>query len=167
MNKQIDPRQIALIAHIADELEQYRDDEDVFWDSLDGETDALDILDRLILARSTDMATAEGIKSVIDGLTKRKARIEARAKATTRLVGDVLKAAGMKKAERPAATVSVREGSLSVSIEDEADIPTQLMREKVTRSPDKTAIKKQLEAGETVPGASLTRGSDVVTVRVV
>lgn len=166
MNKQVDPRTLALIAHIADELEQYRDDEEAFWDSLDGETDALDIIDRLLLGRATDLATADGIRAVIDGLGQRKARLEARAKTSTRLIGQVLDAAGMKKAERPAATVSKRAGNVSVSIDDEAEIPSQLMREKVTRSPDKVAIKKQLEAGEAVPGASLTTGEDIILVRV-
>jgi len=53
---------------------------------------------------------------------------------------------------------------MSVQIVNEDSVPTQLC--KIVRSPDKTAIKKLLEAGEVVPGAQLQRGADGVTVRV-
>ena len=77
----------------------------------------------------------------------------------------VLDATGEKKVERPGATLSRRPGSLSVSIDDERLIPSQLTKTKV--EPDKAAIKAQLQAGEDVPGASLQRGPDGITLRVV
>ena len=78
----------------------------------------------------------------------------------------ILNAMGVPKAERALATVSLRPGTLSVRIVDEAEIPSQLMREKVTRAPDKAAIKAALEAGETIPGAELARGDDVLMMRI-
>ena len=60
-------------------------------------------------------------------------------------------------------TVSRTTGRLSLQITDEASIPSQLTV--TTVSPDKAAIKAQLEAGEAVPGAALVRGEDSVTVR--
>lgn len=41
----------------------------------------------------------------------------------------------------------------STIIDDENLIPKKFMKEKVEYSPDKTAIKKAIEAGQTVPGA--------------
>jgi hypothetical protein len=55
---------------------------------------------------------------------------------------------------------------LSVRIDDDAAIPSQLLTVKTTTAPDKAAIKRQIEAGEHVPGAALVRGDDIVTVRV-
>lgn len=155
-----------LISAIAAELAPYRDDEDVFLDTLDGETDVLDILDAEIAGLRDDEALAEAIKSQETGLRARRERIEMRADAHKRNLRLLLSHAGLKKAERPAATVSLRPGSMSVRILNEADIPTQLMREKITRSPDKAAIKAQIEAGVDVPGAELARGEDTISVRV-
>lgn len=156
-----------LIAAIAAELAPYRDDEETYLDTLDGETDVLDILDAEISAMQSDEALAEAIKARESDLRSRRDRIEMRAAAHKKNLRLLLSHAGIKKAERPLATVSIRPGSVSVSIVNEADIPTQLMREKVTRSPDKAAIKAQIEAGETVPGAELVRGEDTISVRVV
>lgn len=155
-----------LIAAVAAELAPYRDDDDTYLDTLDGETDVLDILDAEIAAMQADDALAEAILAQEKALKTRRERLEMRAGAHKRNLLMLLSHASLKKAERPLATVSIRPGSLSVRIVDEADIPTQLMREKVTRSPDKTAIKAQIEAGETVPGAELVRGENTVSVRV-
>ncbi len=157
---------LELIRRIAADLAEYREDEETYFDTLDGETDAGDILDELIAQVSIDAAIAAGIDAQIAALRKRKERIAWRSATAKKAIGDVLRAADMKKAERPAATVSVRDGLMSVKIVDADEIPTQLTRKKVTITPDKAAIKKQIEAGEDVPGATLERGDPVVTVRV-
>jgi hypothetical protein len=157
---------LSLIELIASELADYRDDEEAFWDSLDGETDALDLLDTFLAGSQEDEALAEAIKAQEVALKTRRERIEMRAAAKRRTLGLILNAAGMKKAERPRGTVSIRPGNLSVRIVNEDDVPSQLMREKITRAPDKTAIKAQIEAGESVPGCELVRGDDIVTIRV-
>jgi hypothetical protein len=43
-----------------------------------------------------------------------------------------------------------------VEISDEGLVPSDLQRVKTTIEPDKEAIKKRLQAGEDVAGASLT-----------
>lgn len=138
-------------------------DAETFWDTLDGETNALDIADAL-LSQIQDAAAMElAIKQQIDQMSARKERFANREKATKAALLQLLDASGEKKLERPAATVSRRAGSLSVKITDETSVPSQLC--KTTVAPDKTAIKKQLQAGEDVPGAELARGPDGVTVR--
>jgi hypothetical protein len=157
---------LALIEAIAAELADYRDDEETFWTTLDGETNAGDLLDTFLAGSQDDEALAEAIKAQEVALKTRRERIEMRAAAKRRTLGLILRAANMTKAERPRGTVSIRPGNLSVRILDEADVPSQLMREKVTRAPDKAAIKAQIDAGETVPGCELARGEDIVTVRI-
>lgn len=157
---------LPLIEAMAEALAPYKDDEETYLDTLDGETDLLDILDTEIEAMQADEAKAAAVRARIADLKTRADRLEMRGEAHKGNVGKILAAAGLKKAERPLATVSLRPGSVSVHIVDEAEIPTQLMREKVTRVPDKGAIKAQIEAGETVPGAELVRGEETVSVRV-
>jgi len=157
---------LSLIAAMAENLAPYRDDEEAYLDTLDGETDVLDLIDGEIAAMQSDEALVAAIKSQAADLKVRCERIEMRAAARRRNLALLLGHAAVKKVERPLATVSLRPGSVSVQIISEADIPTQLMREKVTRAPDKTAIKAQLEAGEHVPGAELVRGDETVSVRV-
>ena len=61
------------------------------------------------------------------------------------------------------ATVSLRKGTESVSIIDEKEIPSQLC--KVSITPDKTEIKKQLKAGIKIDGAELVTGAQTVSIR--
>lgn len=157
----------ALIERIAADLRDMLGDDfddQTFMDSLDGETDAADIADRLISGLMAADAVAEAIKSQVADLRARGDRYEARSAAYRKQMLTLIDAMGVKKLERPGATISRRAGSQSVQITDEASIPTQLC--KVVSSPDKAAIKAQLLAGETVPGAALVTGDDGVTVRV-
>lgn len=65
-------------------------------------------------------------------------------------------AAGIKeiKADDGTFKASFRK-SKAVEILDEAQIPAEFMRERVTVVPDKTAIKKAIESGQDVAGAKI------------
>ncbi|MBN8292857.1 siphovirus Gp157 family protein [Rhodobacter sp. NTK016B] len=156
---------LPLIERIAAELAPYRDDEDVFLDTLDGETDALTILDREIEAEQADLTMAEAIETRIATLKARADRVKMRAAAHRTAQKLVMEAIGQKKVERPLATLSLLAGSISVKITNEADIPSQLCTVKAITTPDKKAIRAQIEAGEAVPGAELVRGEETLSVR--
>lgn len=138
-------------------------DTEAFLDTLDGETDAAEIADRLLAELAEAEAMAEAIKAQEADMKARRQRFDMRGEAFRRQLLNLLDAVGEKKIERPRATVSRRAGLPSVQITDEAAIPSQLC--KTTVAPDKTAIKAQLMAGETVPGAQIVVGDDGVTVR--
>ena len=148
---------------LRDELGEDYDDE-TFLDTLDGETDALDIADHLITSMQDDEALAAAAKEQANALTARSKRLADRGRAKRRSLLAVMDAMGVLKLERPAATLSRRAGGVSLVITDETAIPSQLTRTRV--EPDKTAIKKQLQAGEDVPGAALDQGGDTISVRV-
>lgn len=162
--KPLDKTAIANVAQVIRDMLGDDFDDATFWDTLDGETDAGEILDRLIWHTQTDQHLAESIKEHEASLRARRQRVEARVAAHKAAMLSVLDAADAKKAERPCATISRRSGSMSVRIVDEESVPSQLC--KIVRTPDKTAIKKSLEAGEQVPGAELERGPDGITMRV-
>lgn len=139
-------------------------DAETFWDTLDGETDAIDLIDHILASMQDDAALADAAKSQATAIAARAKRITERAAAKKKTLKLILDATGQKKVERPRGTVSKMAGRVSVEITDENAIPTQLCVTKI--QPDKSAIKKQLDAGEDVPGARLVRGSDTVSVRV-
>lgn len=160
---------LPLITRVANDLRDYLGDdfdEASFLDTLDGETDAMDIADRLIALTLDAEAMAAAIKAQQADLSARASRKEAQGDAFRAQMLKVLDAVGVKKLERPRATISRRAGSLSVRITDEASVPTQLCTVKTITSPDKKAIREQIEAGELVPGAELAVGAEGVTVRV-
>ena len=157
---------IPLIERIAAMLAPYADDADAFWTTLDGETDALDLIDRHLSASQDDAALVGAIKAQEADLKARRDRIEMRCKAHRDVIRTIMQASGQKKLERPRGTLSLSTGRLAARIIDEASIPSQLCTVKTVTAPDKAAIKAQLEAGEDVPGAELVRGDDTLTVRV-
>ena len=117
-------------------------DAEAFLDTLDGETDAADIADRLLAELADAEAMAEAIRGQEADMKARRQRYDMRGEAFRRQLLNLLDAIGEKKIERPRATVSRRAGLPSGQITDEAAIPTHLCKTTVT--PDKAAIKAQL-----------------------
>lgn len=140
------------------------DDEDCFLDTLDGETDAMDVLGKLIQERQEIQANEAAVKALAKTYQERAARLDAKADAISQTIGHLLDAIGSKKVAHPLATVSRTKARQSVLVTNPEEIPTQL--QKVKRSPDLVAIREQLEAGEFVPGAEIKLGNPGVTVRV-
>lgn len=159
---------IAHIRRMADAIATTddHDDEPGFLDTLEGETDAVEIADWLIGSILSDEALAEAVKAQESAMRARRDRIEMRARVKRRAAVELLSAAGLKRMERPLATISRIAGRVSVQIADEAAVPSQLCTVKTIVAPDKAAIKAQLEAGVDVPGAALIRGDDTISVRV-
>ncbi len=152
MNLRADLGHIAAVAAMLRDLLGSDPDEQAFLDTLEGETSALDLADALILKALEDAALVEAIKAQEASIRARRQRIEARADSIRASLGALLDAMQSRKLERPLATISRRPGVVSVNITDEASVPTQLCTVKTITTPDKTAIKRLIEAGETVPG---------------
>lgn len=152
-----------LITYISEQLEDYRDDLDAFWDTLDGETDIMDAVGQIIQSIVETDAAETAIQEMIDRYTQRKSGIRSRREALQRTLKSICLMTGQTKIPHPLGTVSLREGSKSVHITDLDAIPSQLC--KITKTPDKTAIKKQIEAGETIEGAEIVVGPQTVSLR--
>lgn len=140
------------------------DDDDTFLDTLDGETDAMDILGKLIQERQEIQGFEAALKDLAKQYKERADRMNAKADAISQTIGHLLDAMDTKKVMHPLATVSRTKARQSVLVTNPEEIPTQLTKTK--RSPDLAAIKEQLEAGEFVPGAEIKLGNPGVTVRV-
>tara|TARA_R100001163_G_scaffold1389_1_gene2194 strand:- start:1015 stop:1500 length:486 start_codon:yes stop_codon:yes gene_type:complete len=152
------------IRRIADSIREIcGNDEDTFLDTLDGETDVVDVLSKLIQERLEVLGYEATNKQLADQYKKRADRMATKADAINQQMKHLLNAMGVKKVNHALATVSITKPRWSVEVVDEAQVPTQL---KITTSkPDLRAIKKILDDGEPVPGCRPKVGYEGITVR--
>ena len=152
-----------LITLIADQLDDYKDDLEVFWDTLDGETDILDFVGLLLEKLVETESNINALDILIDKYSKRKSGLKKRKDDIKNSLHKITKWTGQTKIPHAIATVSVRKGIEAVNITNEKAIPSQLC--KVTVTPDKTEIKKQLQAGVEIDGAELVQTSETISIR--
>lgn len=160
------PANIRLIEQVSAHLVEMLGDDydpDTFWDSLDGETDTMDLIGHLVQRRVEAVNFEIANKAIANTYSARASAMAARSKAMSKALGRILDATGQQKVAHPLATVSRTKPRVSASVTDESEIPTQLTI--TTTRPDMAAIKKQLDAGEFVPGAELVSGEPGTTVR--
>ena len=153
----------ATLTYLTDLLSDHCEDLETFWDTLDGETDIMDMVGSAI----QDLVIAEADVEKLDNIIQKYADRRDAVKSRQRRIKDALKcimlSTNQKKIPHTLGTVSLRNGMKSVLIENEKEIPTQLC--KTTIQPDKTTIKKLLTQGETISGAVLVTGPQTVSVR--
>lgn len=155
---------LPLIAGMAEEIRAILGDDDPdLIECIDAECNVLDLMDQLIRDRSDAAAYEAACKAEAEAYTGRAKRFGDRQRRIAVLMGKLLDAIGERKVERPLATISRTKGRAHVEITDPDSVPSQLCL--IVRTPDKAAIRKQLEAGETVPGAELQVGAPGVAVR--
>ena len=153
----------ATLTYISEILEEYRDDLDTFWDTLDGETNVMDKVGAILLSMNEAKASAQANKELAEMYAARRAMMEERHKSLAKALKTIMLATGQSKIPHPLGTVSLRPGVQSVVVHDETKLPTQLF--KVTRTPDKSAIKAALQEGNEIEGAMLVTGGQSVSVR--
>ena len=140
------------------------DDDDLRAGSLEGETNLVSLLSRMVQLRNEREALAEGLNLYITKLTERRDRFARGADGLKSLMLKLMATADLPKIELPEATLNVGKGRVSVSITDIEALPQGTF--KLVRQPDKVALKRELEAGGYVPGAALVTGENTLTVRV-
>ena len=140
------------------------DDEDFRRDVIEGQTDAMEILERLADEIANNAAWAKAITERGKEIYARAARYERREDAYRKMAQRIMQAAEIRKAELEAATLSLRAVPPSVKITNEADLPEWAW--KIKREISRSEIKDRIKAGETVPGAELTNGGETLSVRV-
>lgn len=139
------------------------EDEAALVDTLDGETEALDVVRSLIRSGREDEATAEAVRTIRQDNMSREERFRNRADRKKQAALALMQAIGVRKVEAPDFTASITANPPKVVILDEAALPRSLGTE--SWSPDKRAIGAELIAGRDVPGAVLTNGGETLTRR--
>ena len=153
-------------AHVASLLERHPElveDEDLRADMFEGETDLHSIVNRLVSIKLDADAMAAAVKARKQDIADRQSRFERKAEGAKTLLKDLLIAADLPKVTLPEATVSITKPRTKVNILDVNDLPQGFYA--VERKAKAAEIKAALEAGETIPGAELTLGSEGIMVR--
>lgn len=106
------------------------------------------------------LAQAKAIHDEMDNLKTREAAAKRRAESLKNHLAQSMAAVGKDKIETSRAALSFRK-STAVNILSDVEIPDDLCKVKIDRQPDKSAIKKLLQAGELVPGAELVENKNL------
>ena len=136
--------------HVDEETGEYFDEE--MLDNL--EMDYEEKLENVALFCKNLDAEADAIAAEAKILSE---RAKAKRNKSERLKGYMATSmVSMNKTEldKPKVRLSFRK-STSVNVYQEDSIPAEYINEKVTKSVDKTAIRKAIKNGETIPGANL------------
>ena len=141
------------------------DDEEAWIASLESETNVSELLTTIVRRIEDTKALVIGTKDRFEELKERKDRFERRVDALRELAFKVMETAEVAKLELPEATLSLRAGTQQLVGEaDPAELPDELC--KISRSPDRTAIKDALKTGKMVPGFSLSNSTPSLTIRI-
>ncbi|MGZ8246222.1 siphovirus Gp157 family protein [Methylomagnum sp.] len=107
-------------------------------------------------------ALAEAIKAAEADMAKRRKTLESRVQWLKDYLKGNMERTGITKIECPYFKLSVQNNPPAVHILDEDAVPAEFKEEVVSWKIDKTAIKKAVQSGQTVPGVSLSIGTRLV-----
>lgn len=150
-------RLLAVYTEIAEDVE-------LLADSIEGETGLYKILERALSARQEADMMAVAIKERETALKTRRERYEQQSDAYKALMLNMMQYASQDKVTLTEATLSITKPRTSVCVEDANQLPQGYYQ--TERVADKKAIKAAIDAGETIPGASLKTGEAGLTIRV-
>ena len=111
-------------------------------------------LENIALYAKNLASEASAIKEEENTLSERRKRLERKCERMKAILINAMKEDGNKKMSSPRFEAVLRD-SKKTEIIDETLIPEQYINTKIEKTPDKTAIKKAIEAGEEVAGATV------------
>ncbi len=141
------------------------EDDEAWLASLESETRFEELITQVVRRIEDSKALAEGTGIRLDELRARKDRFTHRVESLRNLLFKIMESAELSKLELSEATISVRKGSPQLVGEaDPASLPDALC--KISRSPDRTAIKEALKTGQAVPGFQLSNATPSLSIRI-
>lgn len=145
------------------EFPDLADDEELLKDTLEGETNFNEVMEKLVTqVREQDMM-ATAVAARINALRDRQTRHTMRMNFYRTLIFRLMQASGINRHRTTEGNLSVGNAPEKVIITDESAIPDEFMR--TTKEPNKTAIKDALKAGNDVSGATMSNGGLSLTIR--
>jgi len=139
-------------------------DEDTLADTLEGITDLHEMIAAIIRSALVDEALQSGLRSRLDEMRRRLARLEDRGMKKRQLAMEAMIEVGLKKLEQPDFTASARSGSPALVVVSEDLVPEAYW---VPQPPklDRQSLLAVLKRGAEVPGAQLNNPKPTLSVR--
>jgi hypothetical protein len=139
-------------------------DDETLADTLEGITDLHEMIAAVIRSALVDQALQEGLRTRLEEMRQRLARLEERGAKKRELALEAMYEAGLKKLEEPDFTASARAGMPPLVIVDELEIPEPYW---VPQPPklDRQALLADLKRGAVIHGAQLGNPKPCLAVR--
>ena len=140
------------------------DEETDSGDTLEGITDLHEMIAAIIRSALVDEALQAGLRTRIEDMRQRLARLEERGAKKRQLALETMCEVGLKKLEQPDFTASARAGVPSLIIMSEGLVPEPYW---VPQPPklDRQALLADLKRGAEIPGAQLGNPQPTLAVR--
>jgi hypothetical protein len=139
-------------------------DEQTLADTVEGLTDLHEIVAAIVRAALADEALAMGLKSRIAEMQDRLDRLQDCAAKRRQIAKDVMVELDIKKITAPDFTVSVRPGTPSLLVLDEAAVPSIYWEPREPRL-DRQGLLNELKDGAEIKGVTLSNPEPVLSVR--
>jgi hypothetical protein len=139
-------------------------DEQTLADTVEGLTDLHEILEAILRSALEDEALATGLKGRIAEMEGRLERLKDRASKRRQIAKDVMVELDLKKLTAPDFTASLRPGTPSLVVIDEAVIPSIFWEPREPKL-DRQGLAAELKHGGEVAGAALSNPEPVLSVR--
>jgi Siphovirus Gp157 len=139
-------------------------DEDTIRDTLEGITSLHELIAETIRSALIDEALQGGLRSRLQDMKDRLARLEARAVKKREIALEAMSEADLRKIEQPDFTASVRAGSHALVVVAEREIPEPYWLPQPPKL-DRQAVLGALKQGQDVTGAQLSNPKQVLSVR--
>lgn len=141
------------------------DDHQLKLDSLEGETDLLEVIRQLLNENEDDEGTINALALQMDERGVRRERAMARIEGRKRAIASLMDCAQETSLKLPEATLSLRTLKSRPKVNDADALPDEFVRIETIRKPDMEAIKEAFEKGQPIPGVTVTNGGSSLTVR--
>ena len=139
-------------------------DDETIRDTLEGITDLHEMIAAVIRSALVDEALQAGLRTRLEEMRQRLARLEERGANKRQLAFDAMSEVGLAKLQQPDFTASTRPSSPSLVIIAEGAIPSSYW---VPQPPkiDRQSLLGELKRGGEIPGVQLSNPKPVLVVR--
>lgn len=140
-------------------------DQQLKLDMLEGETGLHELVSRLLADNEDDEGTIASLDEQVDVRAIRIERAKARIEARKSAIASLMDCAQETSLKLPEATLSLRTLQPRPKVVDADQLPADFVNVVEVRKPNLEAIEAAVEAGQTIPGVTMTNGGSSLTVR--
>lgn len=131
-------------------------DNDALLDTLEGCTNLIDAIEKILLEAEEKKQYAACIAEMIKNNQARKKRYEAGADSLRQFAKQLMHEAGLPSIKTPAVTASIAKSQTVLELDESAVFDEKYMV--IVKTPSKTLIKSALQNGAEIEGARLVEG---------